>query len=88
MQFFVGLNSFGVLDEDGNVVDAELIDYAESLHLSDPDKPLEMVTSMLAAWCPMWRYSTPEAAQADINNFRDFVDSFDYEYASPPWELN
>jgi hypothetical protein len=111
MQFFVGVNSHGVLDEDGQVLDVgtmddgseddwlfgdhgSTLDDQEDIQdvflVAEEDKPLEMVAHILEAWSPMWRYSTAEAAQADLEFFRDFVASFDFEREGPRprWEWN
>lgn len=95
MRFFVGVNGHGILDEDGQIAEAGVMEDGTEIVcggalVAEEDKPLELVAHILEAWAPMWRYSTAEAAQADLEFFRDFVASFDFEREGPRprWEWN
>lgn len=95
MQFFVGVSNHGILDEDGEVLDVgslggDIEHICGGALVAEEDRPLELVAHILESWAPMWRYSTAEAAQADLEFFRDFVASFDFEYEGPRprWEWN
>ena len=70
-RFFVQLKAYGLVDADERLV-MRIASSTERI-VAPADGPLALVIAILEEWQPVWRYSTLEAAEQDIQRLKSFV---------------
>jgi len=70
-RFFLALRSYGHCNEKGKVVMG--IECSTEKVMAPPDKPLELFTAILEELLPCMLYSSNEAAEEDLEAFKQFV---------------
>jgi hypothetical protein len=73
--FFVQMKGFGSCDEKKRAVYS--LEMSSSKIVAEPDKPLALVVAILERWQDHWKYSSVEAAKADLERLKKFVDGIE-----------
>jgi hypothetical protein len=77
LKFFVQLKGYGVVDGKDKTIMA--IGQSGKRTIAPDDAPLALVVAILENWQNAWKYSSVEAAKADLDRLKRYVDSIEID---------